>query len=830
MDLGFAEGARCFCSKRMKEILSDQHTLKKRGHRKRGSRVDPDPVVTGDSSPQAGSGNEAPHDSNADSEAGFRRGFDQAAIGMALVGLDGAWLRVNPALCQIVGRSEQELLATNFQAITHPEDLDADLGFVGQMLRGEIRSYQMEKRYFHKQQHVVWVLLSVSLVYDSNGKPLFFFSQIQDITEQKRIEQALRESDKKFQAILDHSPATIFLKDLEGRYLLVNKEFERALGISHHQIRGRKDEELFPREQAEQFRANDLKVLEAGEPMEFEEVSGQEDGLHTSIAHKFPLFDEVGKIYATGGIVTDISERKRAEEDLRHREKEQRQLIENVPEVVWKADEHGNVFFISEDIERVFGYSVKEVREGGEELWFGRMHPEDRDRVREEYSRLFHEDRPFDVEYRIQHRDGHWMWWHDRGGSVAEGLDRPIAEGLLSDITQRKEIEQQVRQRLKMEAIGKLAGGVAHDFNNLLTVIKGNTELLSSALTPNQAEHRNLEQIAKAADRAASLTGQLLAFSRMQVLQPKVLDLNAIVEEMGKMLPRLIGADIELVFSPDSALGRVKADPGQLEQVILNLAVNARDAMPQGGRLIIETKNFDMDEESAPRHHPARPGPYVLLAVSDTGHGMDTETQSHIFEPFFTTKGQGKGTGLGLATVYGIVKQSAGFIWVYSEPGRGTTFKIYLPRVDADIDRSAPDQKPVASSDGTETVLLVEDEDALRDLVGAFLREKGYTVLEANNGVAALRIAETHRGTIHLLVTDMVMPKMEGWELADHVGIERPDIRVLYLSGYSEWLAAPDSNRGWRGAFLQKPFSMEMLGRKVREALDSRGSPAELCT
>ena len=740
-----------------------------------------------------------------------------------MVGLDGAWLRVNPALCQIVGYSEQELLATNFQSITHPEDLSADLNFVGQMVCGEIRSYQMEKRYLHKAKHVVWVLLSVSLVYGEDGKPLFFFSQIQDISERRRIEEALQDSDKKFQALLDNSPNMIFLKDVEGRYLLVNKEFERALKVRQEQIRGKKDEEVFPREQAIAFRANDLQVLKIGIPVEFEEVARQEDGLHTSIVHKFPLFDASGKIYATGGIVTDISERKRAEEDLRHREEEHRRLIENVPEVVWKADERGKVFFISEEIERVFGYSVTEVYQQGERLWFGRMHPEDRERVQEAYSTLFNEDRPFDVEYRIQHRDGRWMWWHDRAGSVAGGLGERVAEGLLSDITQRKEIEQQVRQRLKMEAIGKLAGGLAHDFNNLVMVIKGNSEILSSVVGPNEAQRRNIEQIGKAADRAASLTRQLLAFSRMQVLQPRVLDLNAIVAEMGKMLPRLISESIEFVFAPDSTLGRVKADSGQLEQVILNLAVNARDAMPQGGKLVIETKNFNMDEESASRHQPAKPGQYVLLTVSDTGHGMDAETQSHIFEPFFTTKSQGKGTGLGLATVYGIVKQSGGFIWVYSEPGQGTTFKIYLPRVDEPLESTVPNQEKIVTVGGTETLLLVEDEEPVRELMRAFLQKNGYTVLEANNGLDALRAAERHIGTIHLLVTDMVMPKMGGWELADRLAVERSGLKVLYLSGYSEHKVAADTNRNWRGSFVQKPFSMDVFGRKVREVLDRPG-------
>jgi CheY-like chemotaxis protein len=308
----------------------------------------------------------------------------------------------------------------------------------------------------------------------------------------------------------------------------------------------------------------------------------------------------------------------------------------------------------------------------------------------------------------------------------------------------------------------------------------------------------------------------------MQVLQPTVLDLNTVVAELSKMLPRLISEHIEFLFVPDLTLGRVKADRGQLEQVIMNLAVNARDAMPHVGKLVVETKNFVMDEAYAREHPPAKPGQYVLLTVSDTGHGMDAETQSHIFEPFYTTKEQGKGTGLGLATVYGIVKQSSGFIWVYSEPGRGTTFEVYLPRVDESFESTQPSKHAVAAIRGTETLLLAEDEEAVRELVAGFLRQNGYTVLEAKNGVEALLLAEQQDSTIHLLLTDLMMPKMGGWELAERLLAQRPELKVLYVSGYSEYAANQRAPKDWRGAFVQKPFSMDMLGRKVREVLEKR--------
>jgi len=413
------------------------------------------------------------------------------------------------------------------------------------------------------------------------------------------------------------------------------------------------------------------------------------------------------------------------------------------------------------------------------------------------------------------------MWWHDRAVGMEGSPGKRYAEGLLSDITERKQMEQQLRQTQKMEAVGQLAGGVAHDFNNLLTVIRGHTDLLLDHIGQTDALRRNVEQIQKSSDRAVSLTRQLLAFSRKQVLQPKVLDLNAVVAEMGKMLPRLIGENISLTISAAPSLGRVKADPGQIEQVILNLAVNARDAMPQGGKLTIETANVELDETYAREHLTARPGPHVMLAVSDTGSGMDPETQSHIFEPFFTTKELGRGTGIGLATVYGIVKQSGGWIWVYSEVGKGSTFKIYLPRVDEPEKAETPKAR-LGIHRGTETVLVVEDNESLRQLTCEFLVSTGYTVLVAQDGSEAIRITEQHAGPIHLLLTDVVMPGMSGHELAQRLAILRPDIRSLYVSGYTGDAILQQGVLEEGASFLAKPFTRDALAQKVREGLEAR--------
>jgi signal transduction histidine kinase/CheY-like chemotaxis protein len=409
-----------------------------------------------------------------------------------------------------------------------------------------------------------------------------------------------------------------------------------------------------------------------------------------------------------------------------------------------------------------------------------------------------------------------------RGGDeVAEVTDAFVRMRASLESTQQehRQLEERLRQVHKMEAVGRLAGGVAHDFNNLLTIIRGNSDLLQDREGADAFHRKCVEQIQKASGRAVSMTRQLLAFSRMQVLQPRVMDLNGVVAELGKMIPRLIGEHIEYSFSPDSKLASVKADPGQIEQVILNLAANARDAMPNGGNLSLRTANTSINEAEAANRPPMTSGRYVLLAVNDTGVGMDEATKIHIFEPFFTTKELGKGTGLGLATVYGIVKQSGGFIWVDSSPGAGTTFEIYLPQVAGKASNADPEEKTSPVPRGSETVLVVEDEAGVRELACQFLRVKGYTVLEAEGGQEALAVSRRHPGVIHLLLSDMVMPKMSGGELAAQLKAIRPEIRIAFMSGYSEF-SRGDLGKGFPEApVLQKPFSPASLVEIVREAL-----------
>ncbi|MBI1797355.1 MAG: response regulator [Candidatus Eisenbacteria bacterium] len=442
-------------------------------------------------------------------------------------------------------------------------------------------------------------------------------------------------------------------------------------------------------------------------------------------------------------------------------------------------------------------------------------------KIRELYSQP--EAESFDV---IEFKDGRVFERYSRPQRIEDTSVgrvwsfRDVTERVQSEAALR-ESELQLRQSQKMDAIGRLAGGVSHDFNNLLTVILGYAEQMLEQMPPGGPLRRAAEEIRHAAERAAALTGQLLAFSRKQVLEPRELDLNLVVGNTSRMLQRLIGEDVKLDVMLDPTLGRVLADEGQIQQVVLNLAINGRDAMPHGGRIVIATANAELDQAYVQRHVPLTPGPYVMLAVTDTGIGMDLETRSRIFEPFFTTKEHGRGTGLGLATVYGIVKQSGGYIWVYSEPGKGSAFKVFLPRLESAAS-DAPPPPPAAPARGTETVLLVEDETMVRGLVRDMLERRGYSVLPAGDGGEALAIVARHGEPIHLMVTDVVMPGIGGPELAAQLAPEHPGMKVLFISGYMDDAVLRHGVREGVAAFLQKPFTLEALARKVREVLDAK--------
>ncbi|TAJ09801.1 MAG: PAS domain S-box protein [Nitrospirae bacterium] len=465
--------------------------------------------------------------------------------------------------------------------------------------------------------------------------------------------------------------------------------------------------------------------------------------------------------------------------------------------------------------EKTLGWTIAELRA---RPYHEFIHPDDQAATIAAMRKLAEGSPTISFENRYQCKDGSYRWFQ---WNAAPFPEQRLIYATARDVTEHRQLEEQLRQAQKMEAIGKLAGGIAHDFNNILTVITGHSQMLLETLDRSDPQREHVQEIQEAGDRATALTNQLLTFSRRQVVQPKVLDLNAIVGHIEGMLRRLIGEDIHLATKLIQEPAFVKVDPGQIEQVIVNLAVNARDAMPQGGRLAIETSTVELDQPPIHAHGVAQAGPYVMLTISDTGQGMDATTQARIFEPFFTTKEQGKGTGLGLSTVYGIVSQSSGSIVVHSEPGRGTTFKIYLPRIRQETLDIAPTSVVTQPPHGSESILLVEDEEKVRMLVAAVLRRKGFTVQTARDGAEALKTLEAHTGPLHLLLTDMVMPGMNGRELAEQVTRRHPTIKVLYMSGYTDDATVRHGALDASTPFLQKPFPPDVLVRKLRELLDA---------
>ena len=544
-------------------------------------------------------------------------------------------------------------------------------------------------------------------------------------------------------------------------------------------------------------------------------------GAHNPADYRRAIIHLALFVFVAGLICSFNAALRSAQEGLRRSEINFRSLVTHAPYGVCRCDSFGILLDVNPALVAMLGYTAAADLLGrnlanlhsDSQQWFGLA---DYLRLLEKFHGMpadwLRNDRTI-VSVRLSGRA-----FRDEGNSI-------VFELFAEDVTERRALEQQLRQAQKMEAVGRLAGGIAHDFNNLLMVISGYSEFLLERIGDEPTLRGHAQEISNAAGRATSLTRQLLAFSRKQMLAPKIMDLNSVVSENVKMLTRLIGEDIDLVMIPGSDIGAVKADPGQIEQVIMNLAVNARDAMPHGGKLTIETANVTLDAYYARFHAPVKPGDYVMLAISDTGMGMDADTQAHIFEPFYTTKGL-KGTGLGLSTVYGIVKQSEGYIWLYSETGKGTSFKIYLPRFSATGEALAT-QPALAPEDqeqpspGHETILLVEDEENLRRLARHSLENQGYSVIDAPDGVSAIQISQAQKGPIHLLLTDVIMPGMNGRELANHISPTRPGMKVLYMSGYTENHIGHNGTLDEGITLLQKPFTLSALRTKVREVLET---------
>ncbi len=1272
-----------------------------------------------------------------ESEERFRATFENAGIGMALVDMEGHPFKSNPVLDQMLGYGEEELRRMAFTEYTHPDDRESDWRLYGELKLGKRERYEIEKRFLKKGGGLLWGLLTVSLVRDSEGRPAYAVGMVQDITERKRSEEALVKEEHLLHTLMDNLPDLVYFKDRESRFTRINLALAQKLNLDRpDQAVGKTDMDFLATEDAEEFQKDDAELLRTGQPIVGKVEKGiWLDGYVTWLSTtKMPLRSPSGDIIGTFGVSRDITERKQTEDALYQSEDNYRSLVSNIPDVIWRMDSKLRFAFISKNIERLSGFSPDEVYQQGTQLYLSSLPPDDVPKVREGFRALLEEGRPFDVEVRMKRKDGQWIWVHDRAHAIYEKNGIRYADGLLSDITERKRAEEEVSyktalleaqsettidgilvvdlaghiilansrlaamwdipeeiirtkdgknliahvlirikdpdaflekviylyahetekswdeiefkdgrifdrysapiqnsagilygriwyfrditarklaeravsesenryrtlfenaplgiyrttpggrilagnpalvrmfgyssfeelakrdlnaggfepdyprsqfmasleekgeitglesawhkqngeilyirenaravrdgsgrilhyegtaedvtahrrmaeefqkqenfvktvldsaqsgiiacdargvltlfnraarqlfglpskdilpedwarfyklyladgktlmkkeeiplfralqgeklsdvemmvipehgeprvvltsgqpivdsggrrlgavvafhdisqrkraeaehlrlvtaieqspeavvmtntageieyvnpaftritgysrdealgqnprilksgeqepafyqqlwatilqgkiwegevinrrkdgsryteqmsiapvrgdagevthfiatkqdvtarkqlelqliQAQKMEAVGRLAGGVAHDFNNLLTIINGYAELIADRISSGDRHRGMLEEILAAGNRAASLTRQLLAFSRRQVLEPRILDLNKVLADIEKMLHRLIGEDVEMVATLNPGLGLVKVDPGQVEQVIMNLAVNARDAMPAGGKLLIETYSVEIDEDEARRHSNFIAGKYVVVAVSDTGCGMDAETQAHIFEPFFTTKEKGHGTGLGLATVYGIVKQSGGFIWVYSEPGVGSTFKIYFPRVEETVPSAEPAIIRAKGVKGTETVLVVEDEEGVRSLVRQTLTEYGYTVLEAEGAEQALKVSEGYSKPIHLLLTDVVMPLTGGKELASRLSTLHPETRVLYMSGYTDDAIVRHGILQGDTPFLQKPFAPNVLLKKVRAVLKMKQKPA----
>jgi two-component system cell cycle sensor histidine kinase/response regulator CckA len=783
-----------------------------------------------------------------ESEAKFRAVADTAAAAI-YIQVDERFLFVNRASEAITGYTREELMAMDAFALVHPEHAPMLRARGEARRRGENVDKRYELKIITKQGEERWLDFSAGVIQFVGQQAIL--GTAFDITQRKRAEQlqsALYRIAERASAAGDlptfyESIHRILAELLYAKNFYIALYDEAAGLLSWPYFVDEEDES--PPEPRGLRRGLTEYVLRTAQPLlatpeVFERLVADGDvepigapsidwlGVPLKIAERtfgilavqsysehvrFGQKEQEILTFVAQHVAAAI-EHKRDQESLRRSELRYRSLFERAAYGIYRSTLDGRLLDVNPALVNMLGYSSPDelmALDVGRDIY---VDAEER--------------RSLLLEFQLEGRGIHETRWKRRDGKVItvrlsatvskDGNGNPEGlELIVEDVTERRALEEQLQHAQKMEAVGRLAGGVAHDFNNLLTVIKGYGELLSQQIDESNPMRTQLDEIRKAADRAATLTRQLLAFSRRQVLAPKILDLNAILSNMEKLLKRLLGEDVELLTVLDPTLAGVKADPGQIEQVVMNLAVNARDAMPDGGQLVVETANVVLDETCQREHKPLVPGRYVMLAVTDTGHGMSDEVRSHVFEPFYTTKE--RGTGLGLSTVYGIVKQSGGYVWVYSEVGRGSTFKVYLPRVDEIPERRQPHTADPSVYRGSETVLVVEDEDGVRSLVRQMLQRYGYSVLETRNAGEALLVCERHDGPVHMLLTDVVLSQVSGPDLARRLLLMRPNLRVLYMSGYTEDTIVHHGMLKTGIAFLQKPFTTETLARRVREVL-----------
>ena len=786
-----------------------------------------------------------------EAEERFRSLFENATEGIFQTTTDGRYLSVNPALARMCGFASPSEMISTVQDLGRELYADPNVRNVFKQLiekYGSVKDFEYEVR--RKDGAKIWISENAHVVRNPDGEILSYEGTIEDITARKRAELERQVTFEIIHAVnvTDNLDDLLRLIHIALKKVLYAENcfialYEPATGMFHFPFFVDQFDEAPPPQRV--GRSCTAHVYRTGQAMlipqrTFDllaaegkvELVGTPSPSWLGVPLRTPAATigvlvvqhyedenayterEQEFLASVGGQIALAIERKRSEEKVRESEARLRVLVEQLPAVLWTVDR--DLRFTSAlgagfarlkiKPTEIVGMSLLDYFETTDQTFLP---------IAAHRRAVAGEPITFHVEWKSGSYACHVEPLRDSDGQVSGAICMSL------DITDRKQLEEQLRQAQKMEAVGRLAGGIAHDFNNLLMVIQGYGDLLVERLPTGDPLRRNAEQIQMASQRASSLTRQLLAFSRKQMLAPKILNIQTVVADMEKILRRLIGEDIQLETSSAPDLGLVKADRSQIEQVILNLAVNARDAMPQGGRLTIETANVELDASYS--HPPAvlSPGKYVMLAVTDNGCGMDAETQAHVFEPFFTTKEKGKGTGLGLATVYGVVKQSGGYVWVYSEPGRGTSFKIYLPRiaetaVPAGREGKSDMQVPQR---GSETILLVEDEKGVRELAREYLTSSGYTVIEAEDGHTALELAAMHVGPIHLLLTDVVMPGISGRELAERVGQIRPGIKIIYMSGYTDQAVVHHGILENDAILLQKPFTLMTLAGKLREML-----------
>src|SRR5438445_2388671 len=778
--------------------------------------------------------------------------IENAPEAISIVDQELRILRINGEFTRVFGFTADEAAGKRLDLLIVPPDRYAETAWISECIKTESK-LSLETRRQRKDGSLVEVLLSTSPVI-LNGKRVGAYASYRDITEQKRAEElnaALYAIAARSQSAEDLQQFFAAIHNIVGQ-LMNARNFYISLYDPQSQLLSFPyfvDEEDPTPTPKPLGRGLTEYVLRSGEPLlatpaVFEDLvrRGEVELIGASSLDWLGVPLKSGTTCIGALVVQSYNENarfgerdreilkfvsqqlaaaiehKRYEEALRRSEARSRSLILSAAFGICRCTLGGRFLDVNPALITMLGHvSVEDLLklDVRREVF---VNPRELDRLAEDYR---YAGSLNGVEVQWKRKDGRVIIVR-LSGCAASSTDEPgevVLELITEDITDRRQLEEQLRQAQKMDAVGRLAGGVAHDFNNLLMVINGYTEVLLEQLEKSSPMHHKVQSIQQAADRAATLTRQLLAFSRKQLLELKVVDVNTIVSDMERLLRPLIGEHIELSTRLSAGLGRTRADAGQLEQVIMNLMVNAKDAMPDGGKIIIQTANVTLDDSYRREHTFIQSGPYVMLSVSDTGLGMDKEIQSRIFEPFFTTKEKGKGTGLGLSTVYGIVKQSGGYIFTQSEVGRGTTFRIYLPQVEGAAETLGPVKTSQAVDGGSETVLLVEDEESVRQLVRDTLEGKGYTVIEAENGEAGLRLAEAHSAHIHMVITDVVMPGMGGRELAKRLTELRPQMKVLYLSGYTEDAIVHQGVLEPGTAFLQKPFTLLTLSRKVREVL-----------